>query len=130
MSAGEGYSSRIADASNSFELTPVWSDFDGDGHLDLFLANDAARNYLYQNDGSGHFTDIAFASGVASVRMGAKQANMGVALGDCLNTGRFSIVVTHFSDEYAALYRNDGNMSFTDVSYKSGIAPSTALHAG
>ena len=55
---------------------------------------------------------------------------MGVALGDCLNTGRFSIVVTHFSDEYAALYRNDGNMSFTDVSYKSGIAPSTALHAG
>lgn len=55
---------------------------------------------------------------------------MGVALGDCLNTGRFSIVVTHFSDEYAALYRNDGSMSFTDVSYKSGIAPSTALHAG
>lgn len=47
-----------------------------------------------------------------------------------LNTGRFSIVVTHFSDEYAALYRNDGNISFTDVSYKSGIAPSTAPYVG
>jgi hypothetical protein len=70
VSAGEGYSSRIADSSNSFGLTPVWSDFDGDGHLDLFLANDAGRNCLYQNDGSGHFTDIGFASGVASVRMG------------------------------------------------------------
>ena len=59
----------IADSPNSFGLTAVWSDFDGDGHLDLFLANDAGRNYLYQNDGSGHFTDIGFAAGVA-VRSG------------------------------------------------------------
>jgi enediyne biosynthesis protein E4 len=120
----------IADSPNSFGLTAVWSDFDGDGHLDLFLANDAGRNYLFQNDGSGHLTDIGFASGVAVSQDGAEQANMGVALGDYQNSGRFSIFVTHFSDEYAALYRNDGKMSFTDVSYKSGIAPSTAPYVG
>ena len=120
----------IADAPDSFGLTAVWSDLDGDDHLDLFLANDAGRNYLYQNDRNGHFTDIGFTSGVAVSQDGAEQANMGVALGDYQNTGRFSIFVTHFSDEYAALYRNDGKMGFTDVSYKSGIAPSTAPYVG
>jgi hypothetical protein len=120
----------IADSPNSFGLTAVWSDFDGEGHLDLFLANDAGRNYLYQNDGSGHFTDVGFSAGVAVSQDGAEQANMGVALGDYQNSGRFSIAVTHFSDEYAALYRNDGNTGFSDVSYKSGIAPGTAPYVG
>ncbi|MFZ0411750.1 MAG: CRTAC1 family protein [Candidatus Acidiferrales bacterium] len=122
--------SGIRDAPNSFGLTAVWSDFDSDGHLDLFLANDAGRNYLYQNNGSGHFTEIGFAAGVAVSQDGAEQANMGVALGDYLHSGRFSIAVTHFSDEYAALFRNDGGMNFTDVSYRSGIAPSTTPYVG
>jgi hypothetical protein len=56
---------------------------------------------------------------------GIEQANMGVALGDYLHTGRFSIFITHFSDEYAVLYRNDGDMNFADESYASGIAAST-----
>jgi hypothetical protein len=115
---------------NAFGLTAVWSDFDDDGHLDLFLANDAGRNYLYQNDGGGHFNEVGFAAGVAASQDGAEQANMGVALGDYLHTGRFSIAITHFSDEYAALFRNDGGMSFTDVSYTSGIAPSTTPYVG
>jgi enediyne biosynthesis protein E4 len=123
-------SAGVADSPDSFGLTAVWSDLDGDGHPDLFLANDAGRNYLFQNDGGGHFTDIGFTSGVAVSQDGAEQANMGVALGDYQNSGRFSIFVTHFSDEYGALYRNDGKMGFTDVSYKSGIAPSTAAYVG
>ena len=55
----------ISDSPPTFGLTVVWSDFDGSGHLDLFQANDAGRNYLYQNDGKGHFSDIAFAAGVS-----------------------------------------------------------------
>jgi enediyne biosynthesis protein E4 len=55
---------------------------------------------------------------------------MGLALGDYLHTGRTSILITHFSDEYAALYRNDGNLSFTDVSVPSGIAPATSHFVG
>ncbi|MGA8232009.1 MAG: CRTAC1 family protein [Candidatus Acidiferrales bacterium] len=120
----------IADSPKSFGMTAVWSDFDGNGHLDLFLANDAGRNYLYRNDGSGHFTDIAFSSEVAVNQDGVEQANMGVALGDYQHTGRFSIAVTHFSDEYTTLFRNDGKMNFTDASYTSGIAPSTAPYVG
>jgi enediyne biosynthesis protein E4 len=120
----------IRDSPNAFGLTAAWSDFDDDGHLDLFVANDAGRNYLFQNDGSGHFNEIGFAAGVAASQDGAEQANMGVALGDYLHTGRFSIAITHFSDEYAALFRNDGAMSFTDVSYTSGIAASTTPYVG
>jgi hypothetical protein len=120
----------IADSPDSFGLTAVWSGFDIDGHLDLFLANDAGRNYLYKNDGSGHFTDIGFSAGVAVSQDGLEQANMGVALGDYQHTGRPSIVVTHFSDEYAALFQNLGEMNFSDVSYASGIAPSTTHYVG
>jgi hypothetical protein len=122
--------SGIRDAPNAFGLTAVWSDFDDDGRIDLFLANDAGRNYLYQNDGGGHFKEVGFAAGIAASQDGAEQANMGVALGDYLHTGRFSIAITHFSDEYAALFRNDGGLSFTDVSYTSAIAPSTTSYVG
>jgi enediyne biosynthesis protein E4 len=120
----------VSDPQRRFGLTAVWTDFDQDGHLDLFVTNDGQPNYLYQNDGTGHFKDIAYAAGVAVSQDGIEQANMGVALGDYLHTGRFSIFITHFSDEYAVLYRNDGNMNFTDESYASGIAASTTPYVG
>ncbi len=101
-----------------------------DGRPDLFVANDGEPNYLYRNDGSGHFTNVAYQAGVAVNEDGSEQANMGVALGDYLHTGRFSIGITHFSEEYAALYRNDGDLNFTDVSYSSGIAQSTVSYVG
>jgi hypothetical protein len=56
---------------------------------------------------------------------GMAQANMGIALGDYLHTGRMSILISHFDNEYAALYRNDGKMSFTDVSGPSGVIRAT-----
>jgi len=122
--------SGIADSPDSFGLTPVWAHFDKDGHLDLFLANDAGRNYLYKNDGDGHFTEIGLTAGVAVSQDGNEQANMGVALGDYQHTGRPSIAVSHFSDEYAVLYQNLGEMTFSDVSYPSGIASSTTHYVG
>jgi hypothetical protein len=94
------------------------------------VTNDGQANYLYRNDGNGHFTDVALLSGVAVSQDGTEQANMGLALGDYLHTGRTSIAITHFSNEYMALYRNDGDMSFTDVSYPSRIAPATTPYVG
>lgn len=111
-------------------LTAVWSDFNGDGLLDLFIANDGQSNFLYKNDGKAHFTDIAFSAGVAVSQDGNEQANMGIALGDIRHDGRFSIAESHFSDEYTALFRNDGGMNFTDASYVSGIAQSTVPYVG
>lgn len=120
----------VDDAQGYDGLTAVWGDFNNDGRLDLFVANDGEPNYLYRNDGNGHFTEVAYNAGVAVNQDGAEQANMGVALGDYNHSGRMSIAITHFNAEYAALYRNDGDLSFTDVSYSSGIARSTTPHVG
>ncbi len=115
----------VADPEERYGLTAVWSDFDNDGKLDLLVANDAQPNYLYQGDGAGKFVDAGFTSGVAYSDAGKAQANMGIALGDYLHTGRMSILVTHFDSEYGALYRNDGKMSFTEVSGPSGVTRGT-----
>ena len=123
-------SAGVSDPQKRLGLTAIWTDFDQDGHLDLFVTNDGQPNYLYRNDGAGHFKDVALVAGVAVSQDGVEQANMGVALGDYLHSGRFSIFITHFSDEYAVLYRNDGGMNFTDESYASGIAPATTPYVG
>jgi enediyne biosynthesis protein E4 len=115
----------VSDSEERYGLTAVWSDFDNDGKLDLLVANDAQPNYLYQGDGTGKFIDAGFTSGVAYNDNGMAQANMGIALGDYLHAGRMSILITHFDSEYAALYRNDGKMSFTDVSGPSGVTKAT-----
>jgi enediyne biosynthesis protein E4 len=120
----------VDDANRYFGLSAVWSDFNNNGKLDLFVANDGEPNYLYRNEGNGRFKEIGYDAGVAVSEDGVEQANMGLALGDYLNVGRMSVVVTHFSDEYAALYRNDGGMSFTDVSRTAGISRESAPLVG
>jgi hypothetical protein len=120
----------VDDPKNLLGLTAVWSDLNNDGKLELFVANDGAQNYLYQNDGRGHFTDAAYPAGVALDENGNALANMGVALGDYLHTGRFSIAITHFSEQYLELFRNDGGLSFTDVSNVTGIARATTHYVG
>ena len=120
----------VSDEESRVGLTSVWADFDNTGKLDLLVTNDGQPNYLYAGNGKGGFEEAGFASGVALSESGARQANMGIALGDYLNTGRMSILITHFDNEYAAFYRNDGNMSFTDVSISSGIARGTKGYVG
>ncbi|MGA6986569.1 MAG: CRTAC1 family protein [Terriglobales bacterium] len=120
----------VDDPHGYYGLGAVWSDFNDDGRLDLFVANDSTPNFLYRNDGKGHFTEVGFLAGTAVSQDGSEQAGMGVALGDYLHTGRLSIFVTHFSEEYAALFRNDGGMSFTDVSFQAGVATPTIAYVG
>ncbi|MGD0734477.1 MAG: CRTAC1 family protein [Terracidiphilus sp.] len=122
--------SGVSDPEHRYGLTALWSDFDNDGKLDLFVTNDGQANYLYEGDGKGMFEDVALASGVAANEDGAEQANMGVAMGDYLHTGRMSLLLSHFDIEYAALYRNEGGMNFTDVSVASGIARGTQGYVG
>jgi enediyne biosynthesis protein E4 len=120
----------VNDPEGLLGLTAVWSDLNNDGKLHLFVANDGARNYLFKNDGKGRFTEVGFEAGVALDENGKALANMGVALGDYLHTGRFSIAITHFSEQYLELFRNDGNLSFTDVSNVSKIARATTQYVG
>jgi hypothetical protein len=121
---------RVEDPKRYFGLGSVWTDFDNDGKVDLFVANDGEPNYLYRNEGNGHFKEIGSDAGVAFSEDGIEQANMGLAVGDFENKGRMSIAISHFSDEYMALYRNDGDMNFTDVSHSAGVAHATEPYVG
>jgi hypothetical protein len=120
----------VDDAEGRYGLTAIWSDLDNDGKLDLFVTNDGQANYLYKGDGEGKFEDVALTSGVSANEDGVEQANMGIALGDDQHTGRMSLLLSHFDVEYAALYRNDGGMNFTDASIASGIARGTQGYVG
>jgi len=122
--------SGVGDPERRYGLTAIWSDFNNDGKLDLLVTNDGQPNYLYRGNGAGKFVDVGFPSGVALNENGAAQANMGIALGDFLHTGRLSFLLSHFDNEYAALYRNDGNLSFSDISMPSGVAKGTRGYVG
>jgi hypothetical protein len=120
----------VSDEEHRYGLTAIWSDFDNDGKLDLFVTNDGQPNYLYQGKGKGSFEEVGFSSGVGLSENGARQANMGIAMGDFMHTGRMSVVISHFDNEYAAFYRNDGGMNFTDIAAPSGIGRGTRGYVG
>ena len=112
----------VDDPNEYFGLGISWFDYDSDGWPDLFVANDAGPNFLYHNKGDGTFEDMAFPMGVAVSEDGAEQGCMGVGIGDYLNEGRFSILVTNFSEEYNAFFRNN-EAYFTDESFRTKTAP-------
>jgi hypothetical protein len=120
----------VDDSERRYGLTSIWSDFNNDGKLDLFVTNDGEANYLYQGDGAGSFQDVGLLAGVAANEDGVEQANMGLAYGDYQHTGRMSVALSHFDVEYTALYANDGSMNFTDDSIASGIARGTQGYVG
>ncbi|HEV2830227.1 MAG TPA: CRTAC1 family protein [Pyrinomonadaceae bacterium] len=101
-------------------------DYNGDGWLDLFVANDTEPNRLYKNNANGTFTDEAVTAGVAFSEAGTARAGMGVDAGDYDGSGRQGIVVGNFTNESMALYSNDGAGLFTDEAPKSGIGKMSA----
>jgi hypothetical protein len=119
----------VNDAREYFGLGVAWFDCNEDGWPDLYVANDSTPNFLYINQKDGTFKEAAFPMGVAVSEDGAEQGSMGVALGDYENTGRFSLWVTNFSEEYNALYRNGGD-HFTDASFRSKTAAASLPYVG
>ncbi len=115
----------VDDPSGYYGLGVIWSDFNNTGRPDLYVADDSTPNYLYRNDGHGKFTEIGLESGTAVSGDGSEQGSMGVTVADYNHTGRFSIYVTNFADEFNTLYKNNGNWDFLDVSYDAGVALTT-----
>jgi enediyne biosynthesis protein E4 len=120
----------VADADGYYGLGVICSDFDEDGFVDIFVANDSTPNFLYHNKGDGTFKEIAFTSGTAVNESGREQGCMGVTLGDYDHDGRLDLFITNFDDEYNVLYHNDGRNSFTDVSYRAKLAEVSLPYVG
>jgi hypothetical protein len=120
----------VDDPAGYYGLGALFADVNGDGKMDLLVANDSTPNYLYINKGNGTFEDASYTSGFALNNDGREVANMGLAAGDYENNGHLSIVSTTFSDDYNVLFQNDGTGFFTDVSYQAGIAVSSIPFVG
>lgn len=107
-------------------LGVVASDFDGDGDLDLFVANDSVQNNLWRNLGGLRFEDAALELGFALDAEGVPQAGMGIDRGDVDGDGLEDIYVTNFSRETDTLYMNLGG-NFLDGTVERGLARATYL---
>ena len=117
---------RLYDPSNKM-LGAALLDFDNDGDLDLFGANDTQPNRLYRNNGDGTFTDVALSAGVAFNEAGVARAGMGVDAADYDGSGRQSLVIGNFTNEMIALYSNEGNGLFVDEAPGSTVGKASQL---
>ena len=111
----------VSDPGAFYGFTSIFVDVNNDGKVDLMVANDSEPNFLYINKGDGTFDDQSLISGFAFNGDGREIAAMGFGVGDYLNNGRVDVLVTDFSDDYKALYRNDGDASFTEAARDAGI---------
>ena len=103
-------------------------DYDSDGWIDLFVANDAMANYFYRNLGNGKFEDLALVSGLAFGENGDATAAMGVDFGDFDRDGRLDLMVPDMT--YFALYQAQPGGLFRDVSRLKGLASAAAQFVG
>ncbi len=134
LNRGDGTFADITGAagvldSPSSGLGLVTADFDGDGRIDVYVANDLRRNFLWRNlggeDGVPHFENVALESGVAVSMLGRAQASMGVIAEDLDDDGDDDLFMTHLDSDTNTLYLNDGRGVFDDRSTTSGLgAPS------
>jgi hypothetical protein len=100
-------------------------DYDDDGDLDVYVANDSDPNYLYRNEGKGVFKEVGTWAGCALDSNGAAQAGMGVTAGDVTGDGLADILVTNFSQDFSTLYRGLGRGAFEDASRETGVGAAT-----
>ena len=120
----------VEDKDKYFGFAAIFVDINNDGKPDLVVGNDSEPNFLYINKGDGTFDDQSYVSGFALNKDGREIASMGIAAGDYENNGLIDFFVTDFGDDYKVLYHNDGDASFTDVSYKAGVAQTTIPFVG
>ena len=102
-------------------LGVVFGDYDVDGDLDVYVANDSDPNLLFRNEGDWRFAEVGALAGVSHTEDGRTQAGMGVHSGDYDNDGDLDLFVTNFEDDVNTLYRNQGEGLFADATYQAGL---------
>jgi len=108
-----------------YSITAVSYDFDNDGWPDIYVAVDSQPSILFHNNHDGTFTDVGVISGCAYSEDGHEQAGMGVGVADYDSDGWLDIFKTNFADDTVNLYHNNGDGSFSDVGFSSGLAANT-----
>jgi hypothetical protein len=103
----------------------VCADYDGDGDTDIMVGNDAMANFVWRNDGKGHFEEVGLVSGLAYDGNGIGLGTMGVEGGDYDNDGRLDFHMTSYMKQWAILYRNLGQGFFADVTHLTGAGTGT-----
>ena len=111
-------------------LGAVFGDYDDDGWVDLFVANDSTPNFLYHNERSRGFAEVALASGVSVASDGMPRAGMGTDFGDYDGDGDLDLIVTNHELEAHTLFRNLGKGLFEDVTFPSGVGAATLPYVG
>ena len=111
-------------------LGVVAADYDNDGWMDIYVANDATENILWINQRDGTFRDEALLAGAALNDMGLAEASMGVDAGDFDNDGDEDLFMTHITSEGNNLYVNDGAGGFADRSTPSGLGAGSLPYTG
>ena len=128
---GDGTFTDVSDSSglvfgeNAKSLGLGFSDFNGDDHLDVFVANDGTMNQLYLGDGKGGFEEQGLLSGVGYNGSGVPEASMGVEIGDVDGDGVAELFLTHLDAQTNTLYRDQGEGFYVDITEAAGLmAPS------
>ncbi len=108
----------------------VLADLNNDGWPDIAIANDTWPNFLFENKHDGTFSDVSLVSGLAASEDGGYEAGMGIDAADVDGDGLLDIYITHLDFELNRLYHNNGDGTFTDVTYSSGIGNKAMLLSG
>jgi hypothetical protein len=116
--------SGVGTTTGCYGFTAVATDFDNDGYPDVYVACDSTPSLLYHNRKNGTFEEIGLLSGVALNDDGQEQGGMGVAVADYDEDGRYDILKTNFSDDVPNLYHNNGDDTFEDRVFQSGLGAS------
>jgi hypothetical protein len=115
-------------------LGKVWgvvaTDINNDGLMDLFVANDTVRNFLFANRGKGRFEEIGEAAGIAYSADGRARSGMGLDSADYDQDGFMDLFVANLDREMYSLYRNNHDSTFDDEAGATGIATATRLMSG
>ncbi len=106
------------------------ADFDRDGRIDVAVANDSMLEFLFHNKGGGQFEETGMLAEIAVDGDGRTYAGMGIDFQDYDNDGLPDLVITNLANQKYALYRNNGDGSFTYDTYATGFARMTLLHSG
>jgi enediyne biosynthesis protein E4 len=108
----------------------LFTDLDDDGWPDIYVANDSVPNLYFRNRRDGTFVEEGLVAGLALSGDGREQAGMGVDAGDYDGDGDLDIVKTNFAQDHTTIYRNDGKGTFTDDSFRSGMAATLGPYLG